>query len=69
LSDERLASELGTVLNELDRAVAATFQTSRMRATTTGRGKAAGRRQRLRETLLALFGKRRAEARFRAGGR
>jgi hypothetical protein len=61
LTDERLTSELATLLNELDRAVAATFETSRMRATTSSRGKAAGRRQRLRGALLALFGRRRGE--------
>ena len=66
MSDERLAGELGTLLNELDRAVAATFETTRMRATTGSRGKAAGRRQRLRGALLALFGRRRGEARARA---
>jgi hypothetical protein len=66
LTEERLVRELGTLLNELDRAVAATFEASRMRATTSSRGMAAGRRQRLRGALLALFGRRRAEARFRA---
>lgn len=56
---ERLASELGTLLTELDRALVETFETSRTRATTRSRGKAAGRRQRLREAVLALFGRRR----------
>jgi hypothetical protein len=59
LTVERLASELRALLTELDRAVVATFETSRMRATTRSRGKAAGRRQRLREAVLALLGRRR----------
>lgn len=66
MSVGRLAGELGTLLNELDRAVAATFEPTRMRATTGSRGKASGRRQRLRGALLALFGRRRGEARARA---
>ena len=69
MTDERLASELGTLLDELDRAVAATFDATRMRASAGSRGKAPGRRQRLREALLALFGRRRGEPRFRAAGR
>lgn len=66
MSVGRLAGELGTLLNELDRAVAATFEPTRMRATTGSGGKASGRRQRLRGALLALFGRRRGEARARA---
>jgi hypothetical protein len=66
LTVERLASELGTLLTDLDRAVVATFEASRMRATTRSRGKAAGRRQRLREAVLALFARRRGRTRARA---
>ena len=69
MTDDRLASELGALLNELDRAVAATFGTSRIHPSPSNRGKATGRRQRLRGALLALFGRRRAQARFRAAGR
>ena len=66
---ERLAGELAAVLTDLDRAVAATFQASRMRAATRIRGKAAGRRQRLRGVLLALFSRRKGDARFGTLGR